>query len=200
MQPEAGNSNVFGKVIAGFILILLLTIHTYGQTTPISTKAVGKKEAKIVKSKVPRKVTEAFYAEYPPNKISYDSWYGYPDRSYQNDWWDWYDNNFYSRTQDPEFYNVEYTKNNTPYKTVYTKNGEKVATHKTLSDLPKSVSVAISNGKYKAWKLGQDKEEIFKDKDTDQMKVYKVNVLKGTHRHTLFFQSDGKLLKDKRMS
>jgi hypothetical protein len=76
-----------------------------------------------------------------------------------------------------------------------------VATHKVLtSDLPKAVSATVSKGEYKTWKLGKDKEEIFKDSDKDQLKVYKVTVEKGKEKHTLFIQSDGKLLKDKKVS
>jgi hypothetical protein len=48
--------------------------------------------------------------------------------------------------------------------------------------------------------LGKDKEEIFKDTDKDQMKVYKVDVKKGKEQHTLFIQTDGILLKDKKVS
>ena len=62
--------------------------------------------------------------------------------------------------------------------------------------MPAAVTDAISNGNYKSWKVGKDKEEIFKDKDTDQMKVYKVSVSNGNEKHTLYFQQDGKMLKD----
>jgi hypothetical protein len=47
-----------------------------------------------------------------------------------------------------------------------------------------------------SWTVGKDKEELFKDKDTDQMKVYKVSVSKGNEKRTLYFQQDRKMLKD----
>jgi hypothetical protein len=62
--------------------------------------------------------------------------------------------------------------------------------------MPTAVTDAINKGDYKSWTVGKDKEEIFKDKDTDQMKVYKVSVSKGSEKRTLYFQQDGKMLKD----
>jgi hypothetical protein len=101
----------------------------------------------------------------------------------------------------PEYYIVEFNKDNTPVKAIYSKSGKKVAAHKMLTtDLPKSVTDAINIGIYKTWKLEKDKEEIFKDSDKDQFKVYKVIVEKGKEKHTLFYQTDGKLLKDKKVS
>ena len=44
------------------------------------------------------------------------------------------------------------------------------------------------------------KEEIFKEKKTDKMKVYRVTVEKGKEKHNLFYQADGRLLKDKKVS
>jgi len=64
------------------------------------------------------------------------------------------------------------------------------------SDLPKAVSAVISKGQYKTWKVGTDKEEIFKDTDKDKLKVYKVDVENGKEKRMLYFQQDGRLLKD----
>ena len=145
-------------------------------------------------------VSEPYYQEYP--MTSYENWYGYPVYEYGNYWFDnWYDNVPYSYVEYPEYYLIESSKDNIPYKAIYSKIGQKIAIHKSLkSDLPKAITAAISKGEFKSWILGNDKEEIFKDTDKDQLKVYKVDVVKGNEKHTLFFQSDGKLLKDRKVS
>ena len=188
------------KVVVGCILFAFFAMTSFGQFTTKTTKEALKKPVKLEKSKVPKVVTESYYREYPVTP--YENWYGYPVYNYQNDWYDnWFDYGPYSYTEYPEYYIVESTKDNIPYKTIYGKTGTKIAVHKILkSDLPKAVLAAISKGEYKAWKMANDKEEIFKDKDTDQMKVYKVAVEKGKEKHDLFFQADGKLLKDKKVS
>jgi len=185
-----------------FILIILMILsstYMFSQNAS-TTKGNTNNKAKIEKSKVPKAVTDLFYIQFP--KTSSDSWFGVPPHDNLDEWWDnWYEDGPYLNSDNPDYYIVEYSIGNVPYKAVYSKNGNKVATHKILkSDLPKAVSAAISNGKYKGWKLEKDKEEIFKDKDTDQMKVYKVSVKKGEEMHILFFQADGKLLKDKKVS
>ena len=188
------------RMIAGCILLSLLVISSYGQTTSKASKVEGKKAVKIDKKKVPKEVTDLFVVDYPA--ASFENWYGFPLYNYGMDWYDdWYDYGPYSYVDYPEYYVVEFTKDNASHKAIYSKSGKKVAIHKKLtSDLPKLVSSAISKSEYKTWKLGKDKEEIFKDTDKDQLKVYKVTVEKGKEKHTLFFQSDGKMLKDKKIS
>jgi hypothetical protein len=173
---------------------------SFGQATTKTAKETGKTPVKLEKTKVPKEITEPYYKEYPG--AVYENWYGYPAYDYRNDWYDnWYDYGPYSYIDYPEYYVVEFTKDNTPHKVIYSKTGTKVAIHRSLkSEIPKAVSEAISKGEYKTWKLEKDKEEIFKDTDKDQMKVYKVTVEKGKEKHTLFFQPDGKLLKDKKVS
>ncbi len=184
---------IITKVIAGSALLTFFAVSSFAQTASTTTKADGKKKVKIEKNKVPKVVTETFYVDYPVT--TYESWYGYP--TFDNDlyWYD-YDPFFYSNDY-PEYYVVDFTKDNTPYKAVYNKSGKKIAIHKKLLDLPKAVLSAISSGAYKTWTVAKDKEEIFKDKDSDQLKVYKVEVEKGKEKHALYFQPDGKLLKDK---
>ncbi len=185
------------KIIAGFVVLVFFALSTFGQTPTKATKESAKKPVKLEKSKVPKAVTETFYVEYPD--ILDDWWYGYPVYDYGDYWYDdWYDPYVY--TEYPDYYVVEYIQDNTPSKAVYSKAGKKVAVHKSVTDLPKAVTEAISKGNYKTWKIGKDKEEIFKDKDKDQLKVYKVNMEMGKEKHTLFFQQDGKLLKDKKLS
>ena len=165
--------------------------------TTDTSQSSGKKAAtKLDSNKIPKAVTDAYLKEYP--YTAYSNWYGYP--TYDDNYW--YDSDPYLYTSDyPENYVVEFNKDSMPYKSVYNKTGKKIATHKvSTSDLPQAVAASIDNGEYKTWTLGKEKEEIFKDKDTDQLKVYKVNVEKGLEKHTLFFQQDGQLLKYKKLS
>jgi hypothetical protein len=184
------------KLIAGFILIASFAINSFSQAPNKTVKS----PTKLEKKQIPKEVSEPYYREYP--MTNFENWFGYPVYEYGDYWYDnWYENTPYVYTEYPEYYIIESSKDNIPYKAIYSKAGKKVAIHKSLkSDLPKGVSAAISKGEYKTWTLGKDKEEIFKDSDKDQMKVYKVDVDKGKEKHTLFFQSDGKLLKDKKVS
>jgi hypothetical protein len=182
------------QVIAVCILLTSFTMSSFGQTASKPMKEHVKKKTKLEKNKVPKEVTEVFYIEYPATVD--ESWYGYPTIDEKVYWYD-NDSSLYS-DEYIEYYVVDFTKENTPYKAVYSKKGKKIATHKKVtSDLPKAVLTAINAGEYKDWKIDGDKEEIFKDKDSDVMKVYKVTVEKGKEKHILFFQPDGKLLKDK---
>jgi hypothetical protein len=187
------------KLIAGCVLIAFFAISSFGQAPAKASKDDGKKSVKVDKKKVPKEVNDVFIREYPV--VDYYDWYGYPVYDYGDYWYDdWYDYGPYSYVNYPEYYVVEFTNDKTPHKAIYSKAGKKVATHKVISDVPKAVSAAISKGEYKTWKLAKDKEEIFKDNDKDQLKVYKVTVEKGKEKHALFFQADGKLLKDKKVS
>jgi hypothetical protein len=177
-------------------LLILLIVNSSGQTAAKTATPSTKKHTKLDKAKVPKEVTMTFYNEYPG--VTYEDWYDYPSFNYSDDWYD-YDPYWYS--DNPANYAVEYTVNNVPYKSLYTKAGKKIATHKAMtSDLPIAVLSTIGKSQYKAWMLGKDKEEIFKDKDMDQMKVYKVTVTMGTQNHMLYIQKDGKMLKDKKVS
>ena len=148
------------------------------------------------KIKIPPVVIKNFYDQYPAPVD--EEWYSYPAVDIQ---YSWYDYNPYAFTVDPETYVVAFVKDNVPYKVVYGKNGEKISTHRILNtDLPSAITKRLSQGEYKDWTVGKDKEEIFRDKDTDQLKVYKLDVEKGTGKHTLYFQADGKLLKDRKVS
>ena len=184
------------KMFAGCVLIAFFAINSFGQALDKTATA----PTKLDKKQIPKEVSEPYYKEYPIS--TYENWYGYPTYNIQSDWFDnWYENGPYIRTELPEYYIVEFNKENTPVKAIYTKSGTKIAIHKSLkSDLPNAISVAISKSEYKTWKLGKDKEEIFKDTDKDQLKIYKVDVEKGKEKHTLFFQIDGKLLKDKKVA
>jgi hypothetical protein len=68
------------------------------------------------------------------------------------------------------------------------------------SALPIEVSAALKRSKYQTWKIGKDKEEIFKDDKKDQIKVYRITVKKENELRTLYFQQNGKMLKDVKLS
>ncbi len=183
-------------LLAGIILSGCNQNKDAAQTNTDNTAQAGKAKTKLDKNKVPKEITNLFYADYPTT--TYTDWYGYPAFDYVNDWYD-YDPSLYSNDY-PETYVIEFATDTTSYKAVYTKGAKKVAIHKPISELPLAISTSISQGTYSTWAIGKDKEEIFKDKDTDQMKVYKVEVTNGTEKHMLYFQPDGKLLKDKKIS
>ena len=184
------------NAIAISIFLAFFAFSSFGQPGATDTTQTPKKHPKIDKAKVPKEVTETFYLDYPGTTFA--DWYDYPAFDFVNDWYD-YEPFWYS--ENPDNYVVDFNTDNTPYKAVYSKAGKKIATHKTLkTDLPGAVSASIKNGEYKSWKLAKDKEEIFKDKDTDQLKVYKVTLEKGKEKHILYIQQDGQLLKDKKIS
>ena len=181
------------KVTAVCILLAFISMSSCGQAYSKNDKDSSQVRTKLDKNKVPKDVTDAFYNQYP--LATYGDWYGYPAFNSGSAWYD-YDPNYYL-TGDPDNYIIEFNNKDTAFKAIYTKDGTKIASHKGMSsDIPAAVTDAISNGNYKSWKVGKDKEEIFKDKDTDQMKVYKVSVSNGNEKHTLYFQQDGKMLKD----
>ena len=100
-------------------------------------------------------------------------------------------------TESPEYYVVEFTESAVPNKVIYSRSGKKIATHRKLnSPLPKKVTTSIRNSEYKNRKLLNDKEELFKDGDADNMKVYKVEVEKGKEKHILLYLINRKLLTD----
>jgi hypothetical protein len=100
------------------------------------------------------------------------------------------------RIENPEFYVVEFTKNNVNHKVVYSKAGKKIAVHKRIdSDLPKPIAKAIETSNYASWKIA--KEIIFRDVEMDKLKTYKAIVEKGNKKHALYYSSTGVLLKDK---
>jgi hypothetical protein len=187
------------KVLIGSLLVLLmcLTLKTFGQTTtPKVTKKADKKVVKIEKSKIPIVVTETYIKEYP--KTLHETWYGYPAFVDEYDWYG-YDPYLYS-SEYPEYYVVEFTEGTTPQKVIYSKSGKKIATHKNLAAIPAAILTAISVGEYKTWKIGKSKEEIFKDADADELKIYKVEVEKGKERHFLFYQASGNLVRDRKLN
>ena len=189
-------------MLAGCILFVFIVMNLFCQPATnnqigTSTNTVkGTKATKLDKAKVPKEVTDIYFKEYP--MPTFETWYGYPSFDEGANWYE-YDSTLYIDSL-PENYVVEFTQNNVPYVVIYSKSGKKIAAHNmAISDIPKAISSAISNGEYKTWTLGKEKEEIFKDTDKDQMRVYKVNVEYGKEKHILYYQSDGQLLKDKKV-
>ncbi len=181
------------KMIAGCILLVFFALTSYSQEED------ERNATTIERDNVPQEVMDNYNMEYP--EITDENWYGYPNYDYGNDWYnDWYNDGPYSYVEYPAYYVTKFYVDKIPYTIVYSKDGKKVATHIMLYNLPKAVSDAISKGEYKTWKLGDSKEEIFQDKNADLMKVYKVTVEKGNQKHALYFQSNGNLLKNKKLS
>jgi hypothetical protein len=185
------------KVMIASAMLVCLALSSFGQAANKVPATSAKKPAKLDKASVPQKVTERFIVQYPGS--AYDYWFGYPAYDNLSEWYE-YEPSYYT-TSTPENYVVEFSTKNTPYKAVYNKSGAKLATHKILAtNLPAAVSSAINAGSYKTWTQGKDKEEIFKDSDADQLKIYRVCVSKGTEKHTLYYDKAGKLVKDKKTS
>lgn len=182
------------KMVTGCLLFTSVVGSSFGQAPMVEVADGGKMPAKLEKDSVPKIVIEKYIIEYPV--VVNDSWYGYPAFIEESDWYG-YDSYLYT-TNHPEYYVVEFTKEETPHKIMYSKAGKKIATHKKfITDLPKAVSEAIGKSKYKSWIFVKDNEEILKE--SDKKKVYKVIVKKGTEKHALYFEPNGNLVKDKKL-
>ncbi len=180
-------------MIMGCLLLASTFAQVNGQAPMKTLDEGGKRPNKIEKANVPKEVKEIFIIEYAT--ISDDNWYGYPNITDNQDWYDY--NPYYVISESPENYIVEFSKDETPTKVVYTKQGKKFATHRNLkSELPKAILNALNSGVYKTWTVKKEKEEIFKESDKTKI-FYRVVVENGKEKHALFFLSDGKLVKDK---
>jgi len=172
---------------------------TTSATMATDTTMAPKTRTKLDKAKVPAAVTQLFYSDYPQASVADDSWYGYPTFDYANDWYD-YDPDLYT-TDHPDAYVIEFTSDSIRHRVVYTKAGKKVASHMIMTaDLPTPVLSAISTGIYKDWTLGKERELVFKNKNTDKEKVYRVSVKMGMQKHVLYYGPTGKLIQDKKMA
>jgi hypothetical protein len=181
------------KVTTVCFALAFISMSSCGQAYSKSDKDSSQTHTKLDKGKVPKDVTDAFYNQYP--LATYGDWYGYPAFTNGSAWYDY--DPYYYLTGNPDNYVIEFNNKDTAFKAIYGKDGTKIASHKAITaDMPAAVRDAINDGDYKSWTVGKDKEEIFKDKDTDQLKVYKVSVSKGSEKRTLYFQQDGKMLKD----
>ena len=163
------------------------------------TAATPKRMAKMDKAKVPAPVTQVFSSDYPQASVADQNWYGYPSFDYVNDWYD-YDPDLYTN-DNPDAYVIEFNQDSTRHRVFYTKNGKRIASHVIMTaDLPGPVMSAIASGQYKEWTLGKERELVFKNKDSDKSKVYKVSVKNGMEKHVLYYDPTGKLVRDKKMA
>jgi len=177
-------------------LMILFTLTVFSQPVTLYFNSDSVRLSEADKTTVPQNVTDAFAKENPTSNN--DTWTSFPANGYTNEWY----NDAYSSvaTGTPsiqKYYVVEYTNQQVNHKNVYSTDGSKIATHVVMtSDVPDAVSEAIYSGIYKSWDMKDEKKEIFKDKQSDDLKVYKVEVERGNEKHTLFYQADGTLLKD----
>ena len=182
------------KTIAVFMLVASAGLTAFGQSAVLPNSQGGDKPENLDRSTIPGPVSENYVREYP--KTTYETWYYYPSSSYdESAEWYVYVPSVIAETE-PAFYVVEFTnQDEVPYKVVYSKDGKRVTTYRGNNVLPKAVTDAIKKSPYKDWALTKDKEEMWKD--SDNKKVYKVVMEKGSKKHVLYYQEDGKLLKDK---
>ena len=181
------------KSITGSILLALISFGSYSQSYSKINIDTSQVRRKIDKGQIPKDVTDAFSDQYP--SATNGDWYCYPSSATAADWYSC--DSSYIGVGDVHSYDIEFISDGTPYKAIYATNGTKIASHKGMdAAMPAAVTDAISNGDYKSWTLGKDKEEIYKDAASDPLKVYRVNVMNGSEKHTLYFQQDGKMLKD----
>lgn len=183
--------------IVGCMMIYILPASGQDPKTPLTPIGdEGRLPDQLDKKDVPQVVTTNYYRDYPSATV--ETWYVYPEYTYM-DGTDWY---IYSPSLvggAPEYYLVEFTHEKTPYKVVYSKAGQKMSTYRGMSsNLPKKVTDALQKSSYKTWKIVNEKEEI--SRESDKKKVYKVVVEKDKQRHALYYQEDGKLLKDKNLT
>jgi hypothetical protein len=155
-----------------------------------AAKTGNKTDAKLAKDQVPPVVVTEFEEEFPV--AEFVDWYSYP--VFYDDW-GWYtiDPVYEVVEEVPEYYLVEFTDAGTPQKTIFNKQGEKVATRRTIkeADLPKAVTDGFHKSAFKDWKIVGEREEVTRHKD--KQKVYRLEVEKGAEKRFLFFDPAGKL-------
>lgn len=180
---------ILKSVMIGALSIFMVTAISAQTKSTTKTKTHAKA---IEKAKVPKVVTEEFIMEYPV--VESDMWFGYPALTNELEWYDY--NPMYYTYEYPEYYVVEFVKDKTKHKAVYTKEGKKVAVHHKVKAeaVPTAVNTSIKNGIYKTWKETDEKEEI--ENVTSKEKVYKMTVEKDDKKHYLYYDSAGKLLKE----
>jgi hypothetical protein len=185
------------KIVTGGLMAAFLTLQVSAQAPMKTLDEGGKKPNKLDTAVVPQPVRAMYYTDYPG--ITVYEWYSYPSFTDDSGWYDT-DSDMYLSTEGmPEYYIVEFNKDETPQRTVYSKTGKKVSVHKAMKKnaLPMAVSNAFNKSKYKSWKEIGEKVEIMKD--ADKTKAYKITVTDGKEKHALFYDEKGKMLKDKKI-
>lgn len=197
---KTNSLNLSKKVLALAIMVVGTSITVNAQSatskTPAKEVKMGtqkKEHKKIEKKKLPKVVTETFIEEFPV--VTEEVWYGYPKFNNEKDWY--FNDPYMYEGENPEYYVVEFTKDNAKHKAVYTKAGKKVAVHKkTKEALPKVISEALKKSKYGTWKIANEKEVIFKDSEKDKIKTYRIVAENGKEKYDLYFSTEGNLLKE----
>ena len=187
---------LFFKIVSVGILFNLFTFISSGQTLFATNDDGEKAYPEIDIKSVPAEVAVKFAEDYPVT--SYENWYGYPTFTNESDWYS-YDPKFYSDKY-PEFFIVEFMQNNSPHKAIFYLNGDRIASYRRLNSdspeiLPEKVSNAINNSEYKTWNIVIESEEIIL-RDSNQMKVYRIEIQNGNDKHLLYYTIEGILLKD----
>jgi len=182
-------NSILKSILIG-VFSLFMVVSVSAQTKKSDTEAKMPAKA-IEKAKVPNGVMEQFIKEYPI--IQSEAWYGYPTLRNEFEWYDY--NPMYYTYDNPEYYVVEFVKDKTQHKVVYTNEGKKVATHHKLKNyaVPVAVTTSLKNGTYKTWKVTGGEEEI--NNVTSEEKVYKITVEKNGKKQHLYYDAAGKLLK-----
>lgn len=184
-------NNIVKAAIAG-IFSLSVSLVSSAQTRSNADIGKDKDRSKIESSRVPAEVKKHYEKDYPLTPIK--SWYNY-DPAYAGESWEEYDPYDYSKAH-AQNYEVDFKKDNLNYSVVYTSNGKKVLIRRSLtSDAPQVILDGINKTRYKNWKLGKEKEEIFKNEENTNMKIYKLTMTKGNEKHILYFKQDGRLMK-----
>ncbi len=186
------------RVFTGSIMFAFLTLAAFAQAPMVAIQDGGKMPNKLDTVEVPKEVRVIYITEYP--EVAYVDWYGYPTFADNDEWFSLDTNLYVSRGVTPEYYVSEFTSNNMQNKVVYDKKGKKIATHRHINNaqVPVVVANAFEKSGYKQWSIVGNKVEIIRE--ADKSKVYKVTVSKGNEKHSLFYDSKGRLLKDKRTS
>ncbi|HVD98879.1 MAG TPA: PepSY-like domain-containing protein [Cytophagaceae bacterium] len=186
------------NTIAALIIPVIVTMEASAQdgvsTGPVPEEA--NLPGVVDKKHVPYVVTNNYYRDY--NAALPDTWYVYPQYS-DSDSSDWYVYSPSLVSGMPEYYIVHFDSSGTPHKIIYSKAGQKMTTYKGMnpnSNLPKAVQASLKKSAYKDWKITDGREEI--TRNSDKKKVYKITVEKGKEKRALYYQQDGKLLKDKK--
>lgn len=183
------------SIFSVFFALCILVFTATNVSAQASKHKIKSQPKAISKAKVPKVVSEAFITEYPV--IESEMWYPYPSFGNRLDWYDYKPGYYFDEY--PENYIVEYVKEQTPHKVIYTKEGKKIAEHHPMKSdvIPVAVSEAMKKGIYKDWKETAEKEEIIKVENKE--KVYRITVEKNGEKHHVFYDVDGKFLKDKKV-
>jgi hypothetical protein len=180
------------------LLSAILSLSACGDHFSMNETKAGTISAKLDTAGVPKVVTESFNKTFPAT--TYVDWYSYPSFDKSADWYQ-YEPTYFSNKPSDNYFIAEFTHKDTVARAVYDKSGQKIALHQQFKgDLPKAIMDSIKNSDYQSWTIGPDKEQVFRDSEMDQMKIYRLVMEKGDKKHTIYFQPNGKMLKDVKVS